>query len=122
MLTDFREDLRQYFGSDTSSRSIAYACFEMGLWAIAVFRFGKWVQRVRFRLFRWPLLILYCLFYKIVEALSGIRISSESEIGTGLVIHNFGGVIIKGTIGKNCVVVQGAQIISPADGTARGCR
>jgi serine O-acetyltransferase len=120
MLNYFREDLRQYFGSDKSFRSIAYACFEMGIWAIAVFRFGKWVQRIRFSLFRWPLIILYFFLYKFMEAISGIRISSESEIGPGLVIHNFGGVIIKGTIGKNCVVVQGAQIISRADGHGRG--
>jgi len=120
MLNYFREDLRQHFGSHKSFRSIAYACFEMGLWAIAVFRFGKWVQRIRFPLFRWPLMILYFSSYKFMEAISGIRISSESEIGPGLVIHNFGGVIIKGTIGKNCVVVQGAQIISRADGHARG--
>ena len=65
-------------------------------------------------------MILYFFSYKFMEAISGIRISSESEIGPGLVIHNFGGVIIKGKIGKNCVVVQGAQIISRADGHARG--
>jgi serine O-acetyltransferase len=120
MLTNFRMDLRQYFGSDVSFRSVAYAFFEMSLWAIAVFRFGKWVQRIRIPLIRWPLMILYFFSYKVVEALSGIRISSESEIGPGLLIHNFGGVVIKGNIGKNCVVVQGAQIVSRADGHSRG--
>ena len=120
MLDLFREDLRQYFGSNRSLKSIGYALFEISLWAIAVFRFGKWIQRVRFGPLRWPLTLLYFFSYKITEILSGIRISSESEIGPGLVIHNFGGVLIKGTIGKNCTVVQGAQIVSRADGQSRG--
>ena len=84
MLNYFREDLRQYFGSDKSLRSIAYACFEMGLWAIAVFRFGKWVQRIRFLLFRWPLMILYFFSYKFMEAISDpnlLRIGNRSRTG-----------------------------------------
>ena len=120
MLSNFRADLRQHFGSNVNLRSIAYAFFEMSLWAIAVFRFGKWVLRLRIWLFRWPLTIVYFLAYKVVGAVSGIQISSESEIGAGLVIHNFGGVYIRGNLGKNCVVVQGAQLISRANGRALG--
>jgi serine O-acetyltransferase len=87
---------------------------------VVIFRFGKWVQTIPSRPVRLPLTVVYFLSYKFMEALSGIRISSESEIGPGLLIHNFGGVLIKATIGKNCTVVQGAQLISRADGKARG--
>jgi serine acetyltransferase len=62
----------------------------------------------------------YFLLYKVSQALSGISISLESEIGPGLVIHNYGGVIVHGRVGKNCIFVQGAQMISRADGKARG--
>jgi acyl carrier protein len=54
------------------------------------------------------------------QALSGISISLESEIGPGLVIHNYGGVVVHGRVGENCFFVQGAQMISRADGKGRG--
>jgi serine O-acetyltransferase len=122
MLHSFRADLHQHFvstGSHSWGARVA-AFFEMSLWAIAIFRFGKWAQRFRFRLVRWPLMLVYFLLYKVSQALSGIRISLDSEIGPGLVIHNFGGVIVHGRIGKNCVFLQGAQMISRGDGRARG--
>ncbi len=125
MFQTFREDLRQHqlsngAGPDFSFQEAVEACFEMSLWAIAIFRFGKWVQRLRFRPARAPLMALYFCLYKISQALSGIRISLASEIGPGLVIHNFGGVIVHGRIGRNCTFVQGAQMISRSDGKARG--
>jgi serine O-acetyltransferase len=119
---NFKADLEQHFNS-VGSRSIVdrlAALFEMSLWAIGIFRFGKWAHHFRFFLIRWPLMAFYFVFYKVSQAISGIRISLESEIGPGLVIHNFGGVIIHGRVGKNCVFVQGSQMISAGDGKARG--
>lgn len=120
MFSTFKADVDRYLEGDTSARRLLMAWFEMSLWAIAIFRFGKWVQRCPIGVLRKFLLIFYFLAYKLSEAISGIRISGESEIGPGLVIHNFGGVLIKGRIGKNCTVVQGAQIVSRADGHNRG--
>jgi serine O-acetyltransferase len=119
-MTNFRADLRRHFDGPVTVRAFCYALFEMSLWSIAAFRFAKWVQRLRFAPLRWTLLVCYFFVYKLLEALSGIRISSESKIGPGLVIHNFGGVLIKGNIGANCTVIQGAQIIARADGQGRG--
>lgn len=120
MFNNFRIDLEQYFEGDYSPRRIFYAIFEMSLWAIAIFRFAKWAQRIPIFPIRFLFLLVYFFLYKFSEAFTGIRISAESEIGPGLVIHNFGGVLIKGNIGRNCVVVQGAQIVSRADGRGRG--
>lgn len=122
MCETFKADLHQYFVSieSHSKRDVFAAFFEMSLWAIAIFRFGKWAQAIRSGLFRWPLTLVYFLLYKVSQAVSGIRISLDSEIGPGLVIHNFGGVIIHGRVGTNCVFVQGAQMMSRADGKARG--
>jgi serine O-acetyltransferase len=119
---NFKADLEQYFDSigSRSTRERLAACFEMSLWAIGIFRFGKLAHRFRFFLIRWPLMACYFVFYKMSQAISGIRISLDSEIGPGLVIHNFGGVIIHGRVGKNCVFVQGAQMISAGDGKGRG--
>lgn len=121
MFPVFREDLNRKFGArPITAGRIFVAFFEMSLWAIGIFRFGKAVYRIPFHPIRKALLLVYFLLYKFCEALTGIRISIESEIGPGLLIHNFGGVIIHGTLGENCTIVQGAQLISRADGTASG--
>ena len=96
------------------------AFFELSVWAVGIFRFGKWAQAIRFSPLRKVFLVVYFLLYKTSEILSGIRISINSEIGPGLVIHNFGGIIIRGKIGRNCTIVQGAQLISRANGKHEG--
>jgi len=92
----------------------------MSVWAVGIFRFGKRAQGIRFWLPRKVLLAVYFLLYKISEALSGIRISIYSEIGPGLVVHNYGGVLIHGRLGRNCTIVQGAQLLSRSDGKDSG--
>lgn len=120
MLSTFRQDLAQKFTPSTTWRGRLLALFEMSVWAVGIFRFGKWVQNIQFWPLRKALLIVYFLLYKTSEALSGIRISIYSEIGPGLVVHNFGGVIIHGHLGRNCTIVQGAQLISRSDGKDSG--
>lgn len=120
MFSTFRQDLAQKFPPPFTWRTILTAFFEMSVWAVGIFRFGKWAQNLRFWPARKAFLVIYFLLYKIAEALSGIRISIYSEIGPGLVIHNFGGVIIHGRLGANCTIVQGAQLISRSDGKDSG--
>jgi serine O-acetyltransferase len=120
MFPTFRQDLAQKFPPPFTWRTWLTAFFEMSVWAVGIFRFGKWVQSIRFGLLRKALLVIYFLLYKTSEALSGVRISIYSEIGPGLVVHNFGGVIIRGRMGRNCTIVQGAQLISRSDGKDSG--
>ncbi|QOY92336.1 serine O-acetyltransferase [Paludibaculum fermentans] len=120
MFSTFRQDVEQKFPPPLTLRTCIVAFFEMSVWAVGIFRFGKWVDRLRFRPARKALLVVYFFLYKISEALSGIRISIYSEIGPGLIVHNFGGVIIHGRLGRNCVIVQGAQLIARADGKDSG--
>jgi serine O-acetyltransferase len=101
-------------------REAVYAALEPSLWAVAIFRFGKRVQHISFPPIRKCLMVLYVFAYKFCELATGIRISIDSEIGPGLVIHNFGGIIVHGTIGRNCFVNQGAQMISRGDGAGAG--
>ncbi len=101
-------------------RHVVYAFFEMSVWAVGIFRFGKWAQQIRLSPLRKCLLAGYFLSYKFCEMLTGIRISSDSEIGPGLVIHNFGCILVHGNIGRNCFVNQGAQMISRGDGKRSG--
>ena len=124
MLKTFKADLSHYFSYVTDGKvqpsHVVYALLEMSLWAVAVFRFGKWAQRIRFSPLRKCLLIIYLFSYKFCELLTGIRISGDSEIGPGLVIHNFGGIIVHGIIGRNCFINQGSQMISRGDGKRSG--
>ncbi len=124
MFNDFRGDLKHYLsyiGEDQSrARTFVYALLEVSLWAIALFRIGQWVRRLRFRPLRLPLMAGYILSYKLCELVTGIRISADSEIAPGLVIHNFGGIIVHGRIGRNCFINQGSQMISRGDGKASG--
>lgn len=120
MFSTFRQDLAQKFPAPFTWRTWFTAFFEMSVWAVGIFRFGKWAQRRTFTPVRKLLLAVYFVLYKTSEALSGIRISIYSEIGPGLVVHNFGGVIVHGTLGRNCTIVQGAQLISRSDGKDSG--
>ena len=120
MFLAFRQDLKRKFPAPRTLRTCVMAFFEMPVWAVGIFRFGKWAMRIRFGLLRKTLLVVYFLLYKTSEALSGIRISIYSEIGPGLVIHNFGGVIVHGQLGRNCTIVQGAQLLSRSDGKDSG--
>jgi serine O-acetyltransferase len=120
MFSTFRQDLHRNFPGPATMRLVLLALFEMSIWAIAIFRFGKSVHGIRFRPARKLLLLVYFFLYKTCEAVTGIRISIESEIGPGLVIHNFGGIIIRGKLGANCTIVQGAQLLSRSDGKASG--
>jgi serine O-acetyltransferase len=120
MFLTFRQDLARQFPPPITWKTCVLAFFEMSVWAVGIFRFGKWAQRVRFWPLRKLLMFIYFLLYKTSEAVSGIRISIYSEIGPGLVIHNFGGIVIRGRIGRNCTVIQGVQLISSADGKNAG--
>jgi serine O-acetyltransferase len=124
MFQTFKADLAHYFSYMTHGkigpRHVVYAFFEMSIWAVAIFRFGKWAQHLRYSPLRKCFLAVYFLSYKFCELLTGIRISSDSEIGPGLVIHNFGGIIVHGNIGRNCFINQGSQMISRGDGRRSG--
>jgi serine O-acetyltransferase len=123
LFDNFKGDLAHYFsyvGGTRRASHLFYAVLEVSLWAVAIFRFGKAVRRIRFALIRKPLTLIYIFLYKLCEIITGIRISIDSEIAPGLVIHNFGGIIVHGTIGRNCFINQGAQLISRGDGKGRG--
>lgn len=120
MLENIRADFRRYAGEQATPRTIFYALTDVALWAIATYRFGRWIRGIRIGLIRKPLTLGYFFLYKFMEILTGVRISVESEIGPGLMIHNFGGIVIHGKMGRDCTVVQGAQLISRGDFKGRG--
>lgn len=85
---------------------------EQSLWAIAVYRFGRWndsrlhdfSQKVYDR--------IYWLLFRIVETLTGVSFTKAVEIGPGLRIHHFGNIFVHSNvkIGANCTLRQGVTI------------
>lgn len=91
---------------------------EPGLQAIILHRFGFWVdQTFRFPPIRKPLMFVYYIFQKLINICWGIYIDQRAEIGAGLYIGHFGGILIGPVrIGKNCNIAQNVCIGKRADG------
>lgn len=85
---------------------------EQSIWAIAVYRFGRWNDRKMPNPIRWLLARLYWFIYRVVETLTGISFNKHVEIGPGLRIHHFGNIFIHQDvkIGANCTLRQGVTI------------
>ncbi|OIQ87459.1 serine acetyltransferase [mine drainage metagenome] len=89
------------------------------LWAIGVYRFGRWSKAA-------PPGIralshgVYFVFYSIVRLATGVDIPRSAQIGPGLMIHHYGGIIVSplAIIGSNCTMRQGVTIGSKIDGGA----
>lgn len=84
---------------------------ELGSIAVVVFRFGKWGQKIRSPWIRKPLLAFYFLLNCCMMVFAGINIQLDSEIGKGLVVHNYSGIfLLAERIGENFTANQGVTI------------
>ena len=102
MFENIRQDLRAH-GGDWGAQ---------GFWALVVYRFGRWRYRVRPS----PLLKIFSLIYKIwfkfTQIVTGIELPCEVEIGRSFVIDHFGGIVISGyaKFGDNCRIRNGVVV------------
>ena len=89
-----------------------------GFQAILVYRFFRWfnVRRIPSQPFRF-------IFERFVEITTGISIPVECDIGKGLRIHHFGGIIFHPSvkIGDNCTVYHEVTI-GDRGGTGKAAR
>lgn len=86
--------------------------WRQGVWALAVYRFGRWRYRVRPALLRRPLSLLY-KFMKIgVQISTGIDLPCETRVGRRLVIEHFGGIVVSGdsVIGDDVTLRHGVTL------------
>ncbi len=81
------------------------------LWAIAVYRFGHHLTTYP-TVFRRPAHVAYFFAYSIVRLVTGIDIPRGAQIGGGLLIHHFGGVVIhpRAVIGRDCTMRHGVTV------------
>lgn len=105
MFDNLKADLAR-FQEETSSSSSMFRIFIRGLvsqgfQAILVYRFFRWfhVHGIPTQPFRF-------IIERFIEIITGISIPAETEIGKGLRIHHFGGVILHShvKIGEHCTL------------------
>jgi serine O-acetyltransferase len=91
---------------------------EQSIWAIAVYRFGRRVDRRRPGLWRKLLEQWYWLIYRVTETATGIGIPKSVRVGPGLKIWHFGNIFVHGdsVIGANCTLRQGVTIGNRVEG------
>ena len=98
------------------SRNIR-AILHIGFPAILAYRFGHWVHGLRIPVVRQILWIIAHIFQRVATVYSGAFIHPRAEIGPGLVIHSWYGILIGATrIGANCTLSSGVVVDS---GTTR---
>ncbi len=85
---------------------------EQSIWAIAVYRFGRRVDRRRPGIVRSVLEKVYWLLFRITETLTGIGIPKSVRVGPGLKIWHFGNIFVHAdsVLGANCTLRQGVTI------------
>jgi serine O-acetyltransferase len=85
---------------------------EQSIWAIAVYRFGRRVDRRRPGLARKLLEKWYWLAFRVTETLTGISIPKSVGVGPGLKIWHFGNIFVHAdsVIGARCTLRQGVTI------------
>jgi serine O-acetyltransferase len=105
----FAEDLERY-----PPRA---AIREQSIWAVAVYRFGRWGDRQPSAVVRWLADRAYWLAFRVVETAIGVSFTKATAIGPGLRIHHFGGVFVneRARIGARCTMRQGVTIGSLTD-------
>ena len=85
---------------------------EQSVWALAVYRFGRRVDRRRPGPWRRALEKAYWLAFRATETLTGISIPKSARVGPGLRIWHFGNIFVHTdcVIGANCTLRQGVTI------------
>ncbi|GAK59420.1 group 1 glycosyl transferase [Candidatus Vecturithrix granuli] len=105
MFENLRADLNR-FAEETDSKNSSFRIFIRGLLsqgfqALFVYRFFRWfhVRGIPTQPFRF-------IFERFIEIITGISIPAETDIGKGLRIHHFGGVIFHSHVkmGEHCTI------------------
>jgi serine O-acetyltransferase len=87
--------------------------FTQGFWAVYQYRIAHFIySKIKWKIFRIPLLFFTLIWQKVIEITTGISIASSVKIGHSFYIGHFGGIIINANaiIGDNCNISQGVTI------------
>jgi serine O-acetyltransferase len=119
-----RADLERYLSAArvdyAGLRVWTHALTEYGFLALCAYRYGRWARTVRPRVLAVPLLAVYYLLEFLVNVLFGIRLSPNADIGPGMYIGHFGGIVVRGTFGRGCSIAQGVTVGAKGAGRSGG--
>ncbi len=124
MLDDFKADLKRYEFVEQGKSWLYVLLVKQGLWALAEYRFSRWVfTSVHIPVIRQVLRLLSSIWHKLIEIITGIDLPCYAEIGEGLLINHFGGIFIhcQVKIGKYCSLSQNVTIGLGGRGEQLGC-
>ena len=116
MLTELRADIERYtslvrepMGKLRLWRSLLET---QGVWALTMYRFGRWANDEAPAPLRTPAKAAYLVGFKLVEMLAGVSLPAHARIGKGLYIGHFGNIIVHPDtiMGERCSLSQGVTI------------
>lgn len=83
-----------------------------GFRAVAVHRFGVWRMKLKFKLLRSPLSLLYKMMYRKIRNTYGIEIPYTVELGRRVVVEHQSGIVVHGycKIGDESIIRQGVTL------------
>jgi serine O-acetyltransferase len=123
MLNEFRADIERYIVLKNNSW-LYLILTQQGLWALAEYRFSRWVRTsVHIPLIRQILKLFGFIWHKLIEITTGIDIPNQAEVGKGLYIGHFGGIFLNTGVqmGEYCNLSQGVTIGVGGRGENSGC-
>ena len=99
---NIRADLAVYEGRWSSQ----------GFWIMVVYRFGRWRYTINNGIVRKPFSLLYKVFDKTAQILTGIELPCEVPVGRNFRIDHFGDIIVSGyaSFGDNCIIRNGVTV------------
>ena len=102
-----RADVARFREEDDSVRTLIRGLLSQGFQALIVYRIVRWFYERRI-----PTQPLRFFIERFIEVITGISIPAQANIGKGLRIHHFGGVIIHSAavIGEDCTVYHGVTL------------
>lgn len=115
MLKILRYDIKRYINKHSGRISIKnylYFLFEQGIWALIVYRYGRWARGIKIPILDLLLKLSAFLGHKIIEIATSISLPASAEIGKGFYIGHFGGIIVHSNakIGEGCSIGTGVVV------------
>lgn len=107
ILADF-DRVEVYFGKLSFPGRVRLFVVTQGLWALAAYRFARWIRTHRLPVLRRILWSFYRLWEGRIAATTGVMLDPGAKIGPGLYIAHFGGTFVGPgvVLGSNCSITQ----------------
>ena len=108
MWPNLREDFRRAYAQTTYRGALRKWLFTLtapGFQAVCGYRFARW-------LYQRHIPLVGAIVQRLLEVWTGISIPPETQIGPGLLVLHFGGIVINGraVLGRDCTLHHGVTI------------